>query len=294
MICVKNVTKSFGRTRALDGFDMTVKQGSVYGLIGKNGAGKTTILKLIAGVLKPDCGDISIAGAPVFDNECIKNRTAFNEIVGAIPYGKDDPDNQKEVVRLLLELWIPVSENSAGFHLRYLEYSVTSSYTETLAWFDRYRERMDEERKQLLIEISGSDDTSETAVSNWNQGWNQEPSIDPVETVRSAIENQINEDYTISVEVENVEIDESETLRIIKNYTGSELAKARGWTDEYLAEHFIAIKASYYAEYDGTKIFISSGYIVQFFYLAQDIKSGKWTIVDNTTNMAGEYTAGLK
>jgi ABC-2 type transport system ATP-binding protein len=77
MIYVRNVSTSFDRTQALDGFGMTVKSGSIYGLVGTNGAGKTTILKMLAGVLKPDGGDIMIADAPVFDNEAVKNRLTF-------------------------------------------------------------------------------------------------------------------------------------------------------------------------------------------------------------------------
>ena len=77
MICVSNVSKSFDRTLALDGFGMTVKSGSVYGLVGTNGAGKTTILKMLAGVLKADGGDITIEEAPVFENEALKSRLAF-------------------------------------------------------------------------------------------------------------------------------------------------------------------------------------------------------------------------
>ena len=77
MICVSNVSKSFDRTRALDGFGMTVKRGSVYGLVGTNGAGKTTILKMLAGVLKADGGDIMIEDAPVYENEVLKSRLVF-------------------------------------------------------------------------------------------------------------------------------------------------------------------------------------------------------------------------
>ena len=77
MICVRDVRKSFDGTVALDGFGMTVKGGSVYGLVGTNGAGKTTILRMLAGVLKPDAGDITIAEMPVFENEAVKERLTF-------------------------------------------------------------------------------------------------------------------------------------------------------------------------------------------------------------------------
>ena len=71
---------------------------------------------------------------------------------------------------------------------------------------------------------------------------------------------------------------------MIENYTGSELAQSRGWTDDYLAEHFLAVRAKYYVEYDHTKTFLDDGNIDQFFYLIEDTESGVWTIIDNSTN----------
>ena len=47
MIQVKNLHKKFGKTKALDGIDLTVNKGSIYGLVGTNGAGKTTFIKLL-------------------------------------------------------------------------------------------------------------------------------------------------------------------------------------------------------------------------------------------------------
>ena len=109
----------------------------------------------------------------------------------------------------------------------------------------------------------------------------QADSTDPVQTVQSAIEGQADKEYTISVRVDEIKVDESETERIIQMYTGSDLAKARGWTDEYLAEHFVVVWAKYYVEYDHTKTFLDDGYTEQYFYLTQDTKSGEWTISDN-------------
>jgi ABC-2 type transport system ATP-binding protein len=56
---------------------MTVKDGSIYGLVGTNGAGKTTILKLLAGVLKADAGFVGIDDKPVYDSPEVKSRIAF-------------------------------------------------------------------------------------------------------------------------------------------------------------------------------------------------------------------------
>jgi hypothetical protein len=116
--------------------------------------------------------------------------------------------------------------------------------------------------------------------------WIQKPSKDPIESVRSAIENQINKEYANSISIVSIEIDEDETARVIENYIGGELARRRGWSDEYLAEHFIVVKTVYYAEYDHTKTYRDDGYNVQYFYLTQDVKTGKWTIVDNSGDMS--------
>lgn len=113
--------------------------------------------------------------------------------------------------------------------------------------------------------------------------WLQKPSADPVQTVQSAIEGQADKAYTICVRVEEIKVDESETERMIQRYSGSDLAKARGWTDESLAEHFVVVWAKYYVEYDHTKTFLDDGYTEQYFYLTQDTKSGEWTISDNSS-----------
>lgn len=113
--------------------------------------------------------------------------------------------------------------------------------------------------------------------------WLQKPSTDPVQTVQSAIEGQAGKEYTISVHVDEIKVDESETERVIERYSGSDLAKERGWTDEYLAKHFVVVWAKYYIEYDHTKTFLDDGYTEQYFYLTQDTKSGEWTISDNTS-----------
>ena len=114
--------------------------------------------------------------------------------------------------------------------------------------------------------------------------WLQKASADPVETVQSAIEGQLKKEYTLEVRIREISADEAETQRMIGNYAGSELAQSRGWTDEYLAEHFLAVRAKYYVEYDHTKTFLEDGDIDQFFYLIEDTETGLWTIIDNSTD----------
>ncbi len=74
LIKVNGVTKKFGRFKALDEINMNVKKGSIYGLIGSNGAGKTTIINHLTGALKPDGGTIEIAGEDVFENVGLKQK----------------------------------------------------------------------------------------------------------------------------------------------------------------------------------------------------------------------------
>lgn len=64
-IAVRDIGFGFGRKDVLDGLDLSVPRGAVYGLLGRNGAGKTTILKLLMGILAPRRGAIRIDGQDV-------------------------------------------------------------------------------------------------------------------------------------------------------------------------------------------------------------------------------------
>ncbi len=68
MIQVNNLTKSFQDVLALDHVTASIKEGQVFGLIGTNGSGKSTFLKLCAGILKPDEGVVTIDDESVFEN----------------------------------------------------------------------------------------------------------------------------------------------------------------------------------------------------------------------------------
>jgi len=77
MIKVKNVTKTFDSFTALDTLSLNVEKGSIYGLVGPNGSGKTTIMKAIAGIYKVDSGEIFIDGQKSFENVEVKNKTIY-------------------------------------------------------------------------------------------------------------------------------------------------------------------------------------------------------------------------
>ena len=77
MLELKNVSKSFGKIKALDDLTMTIPQGSVYGLVGPNGAGKTTAIRHITGVYRPDAGEITMEGLPIFENPQVKQAIGY-------------------------------------------------------------------------------------------------------------------------------------------------------------------------------------------------------------------------
>ncbi len=65
MIEARHLTKSFGPVRAVQDVGLSVRAGEIYGLVGPDGAGKTTTMRLIAGVLRPDQGEIAVCGHDV-------------------------------------------------------------------------------------------------------------------------------------------------------------------------------------------------------------------------------------
>jgi branched-chain amino acid transport system ATP-binding protein len=65
MLALDNVTLHRGRTRVLDGVSLAVDEGELVALIGANGAGKTTVLRTISGILSPSAGTVTFRGQPI-------------------------------------------------------------------------------------------------------------------------------------------------------------------------------------------------------------------------------------
>ncbi len=80
---LSGVAKAFGAKQAVAGIDLTLKRGELYALLGPNGAGKTTTLRMVAGLLKPDRGEISIFGV-----DAIRSPIAARRITAWLP---DEP-----------------------------------------------------------------------------------------------------------------------------------------------------------------------------------------------------------
>lgn len=78
MIEFKNLTKKFGEDfTALNNVSCAIDKGSTFGLLGSNGAGKSTMLRLIAGIYSNEEGELLVDGEKVFDNPSVKNKIFF-------------------------------------------------------------------------------------------------------------------------------------------------------------------------------------------------------------------------
>lgn len=83
MIKAVGLTKIFDGKKALDEIDLSINDGSIYGLVGSNGSGKSTFLRLAAGIYTPDGGGITADGEKIFDNFRKKTEIAY---LGDTPY----------------------------------------------------------------------------------------------------------------------------------------------------------------------------------------------------------------
>ena len=80
MIKALNITKSFGKVKAVDSLSLKIDRGEIYAFLGPNGAGKTTTVKILTGIMKPDSGSVEILGMRMEDEEIeIKRR------IGVVP-----------------------------------------------------------------------------------------------------------------------------------------------------------------------------------------------------------------
>ena len=77
MIVATHLEKCFGEVEALKDVSITIREGEVFGLIGTNGAGKSTFLRLACGVLKPDSGNIVVDEQAIYENEEMKQNIFY-------------------------------------------------------------------------------------------------------------------------------------------------------------------------------------------------------------------------
>jgi ABC-2 type transport system ATP-binding protein len=96
-IQVTGLTKSFGAHTVLDGFDLTVQRGEIFALLGPNGAGKTTAITVLTTLVRPDAGQVVVAGHDVrLDPDAVKARIALTGQSAAV----DEALNARENIAM--------------------------------------------------------------------------------------------------------------------------------------------------------------------------------------------------
>ena len=99
----KDLKKTYGNYNALNGLSMNVPKGSIYGLIGRNGVGKTTLIRLICGLQKATEGDFSLYGINNHTKEIVRSRKRIGAVVEtpSIYLDMSAEDNLKQQYRIL-------------------------------------------------------------------------------------------------------------------------------------------------------------------------------------------------
>jgi ABC-2 type transport system ATP-binding protein len=131
VIHVEGLKKRFGQHEALRGLDLSVPPGVVYGFLGPNGFGKTTTIRLLVGLVRPDAGKVELFGEPVTDRHGVLHRIgALIEGPTFYPYlsgrdnlrvigaaGPEPPAGRIEEVLELVDLRDRARDRYAGYSL---------------------------------------------------------------------------------------------------------------------------------------------------------------------------------
>lgn len=100
MIEARGLKKRFGATQVLDGVDLTLAPGRITAIVGPNAAGKSTLIKCILGLTRPDAGTITLGGEPVDE------RGEYRSRIGYMPQIARFPENisGRELIDMMIEL----------------------------------------------------------------------------------------------------------------------------------------------------------------------------------------------
>lgn len=95
MIEVKNVSRIYEHKTVINEINLTIQDGCMFGIVGSNGSGKSILLKMMAGILRPDSGEILVDGEPVYQNHELKKKIFY---VSSLPFD-DKTDHAVDVQR---------------------------------------------------------------------------------------------------------------------------------------------------------------------------------------------------
>jgi len=116
----RSLTKTYGETVALDGVTLSVEQGALFGLLGPNGSGKTTMIKLLTGQIRPSGGTATVLGI-----DAAADPVGVRSLVGIIPEQETPPSflTPEEYLRLVGSIRkIPDVEEGMAWWFDYLEF----------------------------------------------------------------------------------------------------------------------------------------------------------------------------
>ena len=122
---IRNLSKSFGGRKVVDGVDLNIKHGEIVGLLGPNGAGKTTSFHMITGLVKPDGGEI------FFDQQNIASLSMHDRCAKGIGYLSQEPSIfrklsvEENIMAILETLSIPMKERKRRLELLLGELNIT-------------------------------------------------------------------------------------------------------------------------------------------------------------------------
>ena len=150
---VKNLGISFGGLRAVNGFDISIEKEALYGLIGPNCAGKTTVFNLLTGVYKPDSGKVLLDGTDITG----KNTIEINKAGIARTF---------QNIRLFKQLSV-LDNVKVGLHNKH-HYSTLSGVLR-LPGYRKVEKEVDEQAMELL-KVFNLEDVAHVAASNLPYG----------------------------------------------------------------------------------------------------------------------------
>jgi drug efflux transport system ATP-binding protein len=124
------LVKNFDDVTAVSGLDLTVEQGEIFGLIGPDGAGKTTTMRILAGILKPDSGGAEVLGVDVVnDPEAVKEKVGYM----SQRFGLYEDLTVKENIDFYADLYLVSKREKKERLVRLMEFSRLSPFLDRLA-----------------------------------------------------------------------------------------------------------------------------------------------------------------
>jgi ABC-2 type transport system ATP-binding protein len=118
MLVIKNLVKSYGNFKALDGVNLEIEKGEIFGFIGPNGAGKSTTMKIVSGLLSADSGEVYVD-----DIDALKNNKLLKEKIGYMPdfFGVYDNLKALEYLEFYASIYGIVGEEARKLSMDLLE-----------------------------------------------------------------------------------------------------------------------------------------------------------------------------